>query len=252
MSSFDLSKAGSRLKSALAAPFKSAGRAIAKLTPKNLKRAGNNSIIAALRTKEVQKKIGVTLLIILVYRILATVPLPGIDVKLFNQVFGNNPLNNIFTLVTGGRLDTPTVVAIGLGAYINASVIIQLLGTVIPKLEELQKEGERGRRVLNTYTRLLAVPLNIVQAFVIYTIMKNVANTVPALAGIVANIQPLDVITMIAALTAGSMVLMWLGELITEYGIGNGTSIIITIGILSVVPGLIVRDLTFLQSDFQV
>jgi preprotein translocase subunit SecY len=251
MARIDLSSLGSKIKSFVTAPFKRAGKVIAKVTPKSVKRVTNNSIIAALKTKEVQKKIGFTLLVILVFRIMAAVPLPGIDFKLFNQVFGNNPLNNIFTIITGGRLDNPSIVAIGLGAYINASVILQLLQTVIPKLEDLSKEGERGRKVINSYTRLLAVPLNIVQAFVIYTILKNVANTVPSLSGIVANIRPIDVITMIAALTAGSMVLMWLGELITENGIGNGTSIIITVGILSVVPGLMVRDFNFLQGDFK-
>lgn len=208
-----------------------------------------NSFISALKTKEVKRKILITIGIILVYRILAAVPLPGIDIKLFNEVFGNNPLNNIFTIVTGGRLDNPSVVAIGLGAYINASIILQLLGTIIPKLEELQKEGERGRRVINSYTRILAVPLNIIQAIVIYTVMKNVAQTIPSLAGLLDGITTLDIVSMVAALTAGSMVLMWLGELITEHGIGNGSSIIITIGILSTIPGLIVRDFAFVQND---
>jgi preprotein translocase subunit SecY len=141
------------------------------------------------------------------------------------------------------------VVAIGLGAYINASVIIQLLSTVIPHFEELSKEGERGRKVLNNYTRMLAVPLNIIQAFVIYTIVKNVGQTIPELAGLLANVTTLDVVAMIAALTAGSMVLMWLGELITEKGIGNGTSIIIAVSILSVIPRVLSRDLSFIKED---
>jgi preprotein translocase subunit SecY len=220
-----------------------------KLIPSKLSRPGSNSLISALKTKEVQRKIFFTLSIILVYRILAAVPLPGIDIKIFNQVFGSNPATNIFTLVTGGRLDDPSVVAIGLGAYINASVIIQLLSAVIPHFEELSKEGERGRRILNTYTRILAVPLNIIQAFVIYTIVKNVGQTIPELAGILADVTTLDVIAMISALTAGSMVLMWLGELITEKGIGNGTSIIIMTSILSVVPRIFTQDLSFVQED---
>jgi len=99
------------------------------------------------------------------------------------------------------------------------------------------------------YTRILAVPLNIVQAIVIYTVMKNVAQTIPSLAGLLDGITTLDIVSMVAALTAGSMVLMWLGELITEHGIGNGSSIIITIGILSTIPGLIVRDFAFVQND---
>jgi len=220
-----------------------------KLIPSKISKPGTNSIISALKTKEVQRKIIFTLLIIVVYRVLAAVPLPGIDIKIFNQIFGNNPVTNVFTLVTGGRLDDPSIVAIGLGAYINASIIIQLLSTVIPHFEALSKEGERGRRVLNTYTRILAVPLNIIQAFVIYTIVKNVGQTIPELAGLLANVTTLDVIAMIAALTAGSMILMWLGELITANGIGNGTSIIIMTSILSVIPRVLTKDLSFIKED---
>lgn len=220
-----------------------------RLVPKKFSRPGTNSIFSALKTKEVQRKIVFTLLIIAVYRVLAAVPLPGIDIKLFNEVFGNNPATNIFTVVTGGRLDDPSVVAIGLGAYINASIIIQLFSTIIPKLEELSKEGERGRRILNSYTRMLAVPLNIIQAFVIYSIVKNVGQSIPSLSGLLANVTTLDVIAMIAALTAGSMVLMWLGELITEKGIGNGTSIIIMVSILSVLPRMISKDFSFISPD---
>lgn len=237
----------SNIGSIVSKPFKKVKSKLiipSRRSPKN-----SNSIIDALKTQEVRKKILITIFLILVYRVLAAVPLPGIDIKLFNEVFGNNPLNNIFTIVTGGRLDNPSVVAIGLGAYINASVIMQLLTTVIPKLEELSKEGERGRQVINSYTRILAVPLNIIQAFVIYTVMKNVAQTIPELAGLLEGITTMDIIGMIAALTAGSMVLMWIGELITENGIGNGTSIIITISILSTIPGLLIRDFSFIQND---
>lgn len=247
MAKLSIKKFWTNLKNLVSRPFRKGASAM-NMIPRN-RAKDNNSIWSALRTKDVQRKVFVTLFIILVYRVLAAVPLPGVDIKLFNEVFGNNPLNNIFTLVTGGRLDSPSVVAIGLGAYINASIVLQLLQTVIPKLEELSKEGERGRRVINSYTRILAVPLNIIQAFVIYTVMRNVAQTIPELAGLLDGITTLDIIAMIAALTAGSMVLMWLGELITEYGIGNGTSIIITISILSTLPGLAIRDFQFVQPD---
>lgn len=213
------------------------------------RKESGNSIWEALRSKDIRRKIFITFGLVVVYRLLAAVPLPGIDVRLFTQVFGNNPLTNLFTLVTGGRLDSPSLVAIGLGAYINASIIIQLLQTVIPKFDELSKEGERGRQVLNQYTRILAVPLSVVQGFVILTVLRNVGASYPELAGIVDNISSLEVLTMIAALTAGSIVLMWLGELISEYGIGNGISILITVSILSSLPSLLARDLSFLQKD---
>lgn len=243
MAKFDIKNITNSIKNFVLAPFRKVAKA-------NSRKNDGNSIIAALKTKEVQRKVLFTLGMIVVYRVLAAVPLPGIDITIFNQVFGDNPINNIFTLVTGGRLDSPSVVAIGLGAYINASVILQLLTTVIPKLEELSKEGERGRKVINMYTRILAVPLNIIQAYVIYTVLKTTAASYPELAGLVANITTMDVISMVTALTAGSMILMWLGELITENGIGNGTSIIITVSILSVLPTLIVRDFNFMQGDF--
>ncbi len=250
MAKLNLSSIGNSVKNLVVTPFKKAGKLISKILPRSIKRPNGDTLLAALKTKEVQRKIMITIGLIVVYRILAAVPLPGIDIKIFNQVFGNNPINNLFTLVTGGRLDNPSVVAIGLGAYINASVILQLLTTIIPKLEELSKEGERGRQVINMYTRILAVPLNIIQAYVIYTVLKSTAANIPELSGLVASITTMDMITMIASLTAGSMILMWIGELITSYGIGNGTSIIITISILSVLPGLLVRDFTFLSSDF--
>lgn len=226
-----------------------------KLTPKkefsNISDKEQITLKESLRSPEIRKKLMVTLGLILVYRLLAAVPLPGIDTVLFAEAFGNNPLTNFFSIVTGGRLDNPSVVAIGLGAYINASIVIQLMTTIIPKLEELSKEGERGRAVINQYTRLLAVPLTVIQAVVIYAILRSVTASVPQLAGLLDNITTLDIVTMIVSLTAGSMILMWLGELITAYGIGNGISIIITISILTVVPNLIARDFVFLSGDIE-
>lgn len=208
------------------------------------------SLKEALKSKDIRKKILITFGLIVVYRILAAVPLPGIDTKLFAEAFGNNPLTNFFSIMTGGRLDNPSVVAIGLGAYINASIVIQLFTSIIPKLEELSKEGERGRAVINQYTRMLAVPLTVVQAIVIYTVLKSVTGSVPQLAGLLDNVTTFDIITMVVSLTAGSMVLMWLGELITEKGLGNGISIIITISILTVVPNLVARDFAFFSGDW--
>ncbi|MCA9384056.1 hypothetical protein KC909_06875, partial [Candidatus Dojkabacteria bacterium] len=232
----------SRFTNILKSPLNLLKSSKAKVSSSTGKIASGNSLLDSLKSKEVRKKVMFTLGMVVVYRILAAVPLPGIDVQLFNEAFGGNPLNNFFTLVTGGRLDNPSVVAIGLGAYINASIILQLLQTVIPKLEELSKEGERGRRTINQYTRILGVPLAVIQAFVIYTILNNVGQTSPQLAGLISNITTFDLITMVVTLTAGSVILMWLGELITEYGIGNGVSIIITLGILSSLPGLISND----------
>ncbi len=135
-----------------------------------------------------------------------------------------------------GRIDNPSIVAIGLGSYINASVIIQLLTTVIPKLDELQKEGERGRQLINQYTRYLTVPLSILQSLVIYVILKK---EFPQLIG---SPTLLEITTMVITLTAGTILLMWISELISEDGIGNGSSFIIFVGIIASLPGLINKD----------
>jgi preprotein translocase subunit SecY len=246
-----MSKIKKTLKNIITFPTRIFAKSKYKVSKKLAQEGEGLSFWGIVHNKELKNRILFTIAMVLVFRILAAVPLPGLDVKIFNEVFGQNPLSNIFTMVTGGRLDNPSIVAIGLGAYINASVIIQLLQTVIPKLEELSKEGERGRKVLNQYTRFLAIPLNVVQAIVIYTVLKNSASSVAELSGLMANVTTLDIVTMVIALTAGSMVLMWIGELITENGIGNGTSIIIAVGILSIMPSLVSTDFSFITTDLQ-
>jgi len=194
-------------------------------------------------TPDIRRKLLFTLAMLAIFRLLAAIPLPGINGQAFKEFFGDSPFANVFTLVTGGRLDNPSIVAIGLASYINASIVIQLFTSVIPKLEELQKEGERGRQLINQYTRYLTVPLSILQSLVIYSILKN---QFPSLVG-----QPsaLEVLTMVATLTAGTILLMWISELITEDGVGNGSSFIIFAGILASLPGLVMRDLDLVAFD---
>jgi preprotein translocase subunit SecY len=180
---------------------------------------------------------------ICIFRFLASIPLPGINGEAFRKFFGDNPFGNVFTLITGGRLDNPSIVAIGLASYINASVIIQLLTTVIPKLEELSKEGERGRQLINQYTRILTVPLSILQGLVIFTMLQK---QFPSLVGTSSS---LEVATMVASLTAGTVLLMWISELISEEGVGNGSSVIIFAGILASLPGLIAKDFEVIYYD---
>lgn len=196
-----------------------------------------------LKTPDIRRKLYFTLLMLLIFRLLAAIPLPGINGEAFKEFFGDNPFGNVFTLITGGRLDNPSIVAIGLASYINASVIIQLLTTVIPKLDELSKEGERGRQMINQYTRYLTVPLSILQSLVIYTILKK---QFPLLIG---EPSTLEIATMVMSLTSGTVLLMWISELISEEGIGNGSSFIIFAGILASLPGLISRDLEVVGYD---
>lgn len=184
----------------------------------------------------IRKKVLYTVGAIVFYRFLASVPPPGIDIKAFVEVFADNPLTNIFAMATGGRLDNPSLVMIGLGAYINASIIIQLLQTVIPKLEQLSEEGNRGKQVLNQYTRFLAIPLSIMQAIVIYILLSRSS-------ALIGSAITIDVVAFIATISAGSLLLMWLGELISENGVGNGTSVLITFSIISSLPTLFLSDM---------
>lgn len=196
-----------------------------------------------LKTPDIRRRILFTVFMLSIFRLLAAIPLPGINGDAFREFFGNNPFGNIFTLVTGGRLDNPSIVAIGLASYINASVMLQLLTTVIPKLEEISKEGERGRQLINQYTRYLTVPLSILQGLVIYTILRK---QFPELVG---EPSVLEISTMIASLTGGTILLMWISELISEEGVGNGPSFIILAGIIASLPGLISRDLEIISYD---
>ncbi len=207
--------------------------------------------IKSIGSREILKKILFTILIIMLFRLLATIPLPGINLDVFRQVLSDSPFNNVFTLISGGRLDKPSLVAIGVAPYINASIIIQLLTTIIPRLEDLSKQGEIGRRKLNQYTRLLTIPLAILQSIVIYSIFTNPGATGNStLTSVLDNVQGFDLLVFITTMTAGSIILMWLGELITEYGIGNGASVIIAFGIMSTIPGLIISQISGLGTDW--
>jgi preprotein translocase subunit SecY len=185
----------------------------------------------------IRSRIIFTLGIILLYRFLANVPPLGIDVEQFNNILNNNPLSNIFTIATGGRLDNPSLVMIGMGPYINASIIIQLLSTVIPKLEQLSKEGNQGRQVLNMYTRYLTIPLSIMQSIVVYVILSRSAIIISG-----GNELSLNLVAFIATIAAGSILMMWLGELISEKGVGNGSSILISFGIIASLPAMFLTD----------
>jgi preprotein translocase subunit SecY len=216
------------------------------------------SLKAALATPEIQKRILFTIFLLLVFRILASIPLPGINTEVYQAVTSANTGNaftNILTLATGSRIDTPSLVVIGLGSYINASIIVQLLTSVIPRLEELQKEGASGRRLLSQITRILTVPLSAMQGFFIFTYIKGNTAQVTAESGdiffvsqLVSDMGAKEVALMILAIIAGSILLMWIGELITENGIGNGSSIIIMTGILTILPGLFITDFSDIAS----
>lgn len=180
------------------------------------------------KVKELRKKIIFTILIFLVFRIFAHVPVPGIQIDELKKLFSENQLLSLLDIFSGGTLANFSVMSLGLNPYINASIIVQLLQLVFPKLEEMAKEGEAGRQKINQYTRYLSVPLAVMQSFGMFILLKN--------SQIITTVDPLSLTSLIATMTAGTILLMWLGELITERGIGNGISMVIFAGIVGRLP----------------
>jgi len=179
-------------------------------------------------TPTLRKKIIITGLILVVFRLVAHIPSAGIDRQSLQGLFSGNALLGLLDVFSGGTLANFSIMALGLNPYINASIILQLLGFVIPQLEELQKEGEYGQEKINQYTRFLTVPLAALQAFGVYTLLRG--------QGIIGALGPLELGALVVTMTAGSMLAVWMGELITEYGIGNGVSFLIFAGIVARLP----------------
>ena len=179
-----------------------------------------------------KQKIIFTLLMIAVFRLGAQLPLFGINNSVFSNLAAGNNIIGFLDMFSGGALGSVSVFALGIGPYITASIIVQLVSVVIPSLEKLQKEeGEAGRRKLQQYTRLFTVVLAVFQSLIFMTFLRHLPGS------IVANIPHIPFyISSILVLTAGSVLVMWISELITERGIGNGGSLIIFIGIISGIP----------------
>lgn len=193
-----------------------------------------------------RKRILAVLGILLVFRILAHIPVPIGDSETIQQVLNNlfnsentPQLLNFINVLSGGALANFSIMIAGLGPYINASIIMQLLTKAIPQLETLRKEGEFGQKKINQYTRLLTLPLAIIQSIGSIFLLKQAAQSIGGMGDITANASLMQWVLMIAALTGGSMLLMWLGELVTEQSIGNGISLLITVGIVGSLPSQI-------------
>ncbi len=193
-----------------------------------------------------RKRILAVLGILLVFRILAHIPVPLSNPQTLHQVLtnlfnsSNTPqLLSFVNVLSGGALANFSIMIAGLGPYINASIIMQLLTKAIPQLEALHKEGEFGQKKINQYTRILTLPLAIIQSVGSIYLIRQYAQSIGGIGDITANTSIMQWVLMIAALTGGSMLLMWLGELITEQSIGNGISLIITVGIVSRLPSTI-------------
>jgi len=193
------------------------------------------------KAPDVRKKILFTALIFVIFRIFAHIPVSGVNLEQLKALFAGNQFLGLLNIFSGGTLANFSVMALGLNPYINASIIMQLGTLVFPKLEALQKEGESGRKKINQYTRYLTVPLAGVQAVGMYALLKS--------QGIVFLSNPIQIASFIVTMIAGTMFLVWLGELITEKGVGNGISILIFAGIVSTIPVTFSQTLTTTTSQ---
>jgi preprotein translocase subunit SecY len=193
-----------------------------------------DSLLNAFRAPDIRRRIFYVLAILIIFRFLAHVPVPGVDKAQLANFISQNAIFGVLDLLSGGGLSSFSIIALGVNPYINASIIMQLMTGVIPSLTALSREGEYGRNKINQYTRYLAVPMALLQSYGFLALLnsQNVLST-----GF--DLSNPATWTQIVTLTAGSIVLMWLGELITEKGIGNGISFIIFAGIVSRAPGAI-------------
>lgn len=180
------------------------------------------------RLPDMRRKLFTVLGLIAVSRFISSVPIPGVDRNQLSAFLDSNPAFSLLNIFTGGGLINFSLALMGVGPYITSSIIFQLLTLVIPSLEALSKEGDHGRRKINQYTRLATIPLALIQGFGTLTYLKN--------AQIISQWTPWNLVFMLLIATGGTMLLVWIGELISEQGIGNGLSILITTGILSSFP----------------
>ena len=186
-------------------------------------------IIQIFKIRDLRNRILFVLSLLVVFRLLATIPVPGVDVLRLKSFFEGNQLFGLLNIFSGGALSNLSIVMLGVGPYITASIIMQLLTMIIPALKEIyQEEGEIGRQKFNQYTRYLTIPLAALQGYGLLVLLRNQE--------IIITQSSLVFFSSIFVVTAGSVFLMWLGELITEKNIGNGISLLIFAGIVANLP----------------
>jgi len=182
------------------------------------------------KIKELRNKIIFVLLLLALFRLVAHIPVPGVDLGALRRFFESNQLLGLMNVFSGGTMENFSVIMLGVGPYITASIIFQLLAMVVPSLEEMSKEGESGRHRINQYTRLLSVPLAFLQSYGMIMLLRQ------SNAGIIIDLSIFRLVTTMITITAGTMFLMWLGEIISEKQIGNGISLLIFAGIIAALP----------------
>lgn len=195
----------------------------------------------AFRLPDLRRKLLITLGILVIYRFAAHVPVPGINLQALSSIFESNQLLGLLNLLSGGALQNFSVMAMGVYPYITAQIIIQLLVPIIPAWQELSKEGDAGRQKLNQYTNWLTIPMAALQAYGQSSLLARPSGGAQVLTEFGIGQYPLQTLVIVASMTAGTMLAIWLGQIITEEGIGNGVSIIIFGGIVAAMPQNIQR-----------
>jgi len=195
-----------------------------------------DKLIQVFKIRDLRKKVLFVLVIFVIFRLMANIPIPGIDKQNLEDFFARFQVFGLMNIFSGGTLSNISIVMLGLGPYITAIIIMQLLTMIFPRLEQLYKEeGEKGRQKFNQYARLLTIPLATLQAYGMLTLLQR--------QGAISILSPITLLASIVTVTAGSLLLMWLGELITEKGIGNGVSLLIFAGIIARIPSNILQTI---------
>ncbi len=179
--------------------------------------------------KTLRKRVLFVLAALAVFRLLANIPIPGIDPVALERTINNNQLLGAFNILSGGGLSHLSIIMLGVGPYITASIIMQLLTIMVPRLKAMyQEEGEIGKKKFTQYGRILTVPLAVIQGFSLILLLSK--------QGVLGDLTTFQMMANVVIVVGGSMLLMWIGELISEFGIGNGVSLIIFAGIVSTIP----------------
>ncbi len=191
-----------------------------------------NKLIQIWKAKDLRKNIGFVLIMLVIFRFAAHIPIPGVNVEALKEFFGSNQILGLMNIFSGGGMQNFSIVMMGIAPYITSSIIFQLLGMIVPKLEEMQKD-EAGRQKINMWTRWATVPLAALQSYGMITLLRRSSTE------ILGDISSFDLLAMIITITAGTIFLMWIGELISEKNIGNGISLLIFAGIVASLPQII-------------
>lgn len=196
-----------------------------------------DKLIQIFKIRDLRKSILFVLAMLFIFRVAAHIPLPGVNVENLKEFFSSNQIFGLINIFSGGGMENFSIVAMGVAPYITASIIFQLLVMIIPKLEEISKEPG-GHEKINRWTRFLTVPLAALQSYGMIFVLRSQSSY-----EIIGQLSAFSLTTTIITLSAGTIFLMWLGELITEKNIGNGISLLIFAGIIAALPGMIQRTL---------